>query len=57
MTIGQALQLHEGAQAVFMGFGMQCFGCPMAITETIEEACASHDVELDDMLDKLNALA
>lgn len=56
MTISEALEVHKDAQAVFMGFGMHCLGCPMSTTETIEEASESHAIDLQLMLEKLNEL-
>lgn len=56
MTIGEALKLDERASAVFMGFGMHCFGCPVSQMETLEEAAMVHGVEVDFLLEKLNEL-
>ena len=53
-TIGQALKANKNAQAVLLGFGMNCSGCPMSHTETLEEAAVSHGVDLELMLTKLN---
>ena len=46
------------AQAVAMAlknFGMNCFGCALAKGETIEQAAATHGVDLEMMLAALNA--
>lgn len=56
MTIGEALKLDERAGAVFMGFGMHCFGCPVSQMETLEEAAMVHGVEVDFLIEKLNEL-
>lgn len=56
MTIGEALKLDERAGAVFMGFGMHCFGCPVSQMESLEEAAMVHGVEPDFLLEKLNEL-
>ena len=53
-TIGQALKQNKNAQAVLLGFGMHCCGCPMGQTETIEQAAASHGIDVNLMLEKLN---
>lgn len=53
-TLGEVLKVSDKAQAVLMGFGMHCFGCPMAQMETLEEAAQVHDIELDFLLEKLN---
>ena len=54
MTIAQVLQSNKELAAVFMSYGMHCFGCPRASGETVEQAAASHGVDLDEMLGKLN---
>ena len=40
---------------VLSEMGMHCLGCPSATVETIEEACLSHGVDVEDMLKKLNS--
>ncbi len=56
MTIGDVADCGKEAQAVLMGFGMHCFGCPMSRMETIEQAAAVHGVDVNFMLEKLNEL-
>ena len=34
--------------------GLHCIGCGVAKTETLEEACAAHGINLQDMLEMLN---
>ena len=33
---------------------MHCLGCPMASAESIEDACATHGVDADELVAKLN---
>ena len=33
---------------------MHCLGCPASRGESIEEACAVHGVDCDELLEKLN---
>jgi len=54
MTIFEVLQQKSEAAAVFMSYGMHCFGCPRARGETVEQAAESHGVDLEEMLAKLN---
>lgn len=56
MTIGDVLAIKPEAAAVFMGFGMHCFSCPISSMETLEEAAQVHGADLDLMLQKLNEL-
>ena len=53
-TIGEILKNYSNAKDVLTGFGMHCFGCPMAQMETLEEACMAHGVDLDFVLERLN---
>lgn len=54
MTISQVLELDEILSDVFMGFGMFCIFCGLGNSETIEQASAAHEVDLDLLLKKLN---
>ena len=54
LTIGEILELNPDSPAIFMGFGMHCFSCPLSRMETIEEAAAAHGVSVELMLEKLN---
>ena len=38
----------------FFDIGMYCLGCPASMSETIEEACAVHGTDPDDLVDDLN---
>lgn len=56
LTIGEALKIHENAEAVLSGFGMHCFTCPFSQMETLEQAATVHGISIDLMLEKLNEL-
>lgn len=56
MTIGEILESNKDAKAVLSGFGLHCFGCPMSLMETLEEASVVHGADLDLMISKLNEL-
>ena len=49
------LQLDEGTAKFFFEIGMHCLGCPSARGETLEQACAVHGVDADEMVAKINA--
>lgn len=55
MTIYEVLQIAPDIGPVFFEFGMHCLGCPISRGETVEQAAAAHEADLDDMLEKLNA--
>ncbi|MBE7051241.1 MAG: DUF1858 domain-containing protein [Ruminococcaceae bacterium] len=48
------LRIDEGTAPFFFEIGMHCLGCPSASGETIEEACAVHGVDADELVEKLN---
>ncbi|MBE7029952.1 MAG: DUF1858 domain-containing protein [Ruminococcaceae bacterium] len=52
--IAEALRLDPGTAPFFLEIGMHCLGCPSASGESIEEACAVHGVDADELVDKLN---
>lgn len=57
MTIGEVLLAVPGCEETLLGVGMHCLGCPMSQAETLEQACAVHGVNVDELVSKLNALA
>ena len=54
--IGDLLRLKEvdDIVPVLLGIGMHCLGCPSASGETVEEACAVHGVDADELIAKIN---
>ena len=38
-----------------MSIGMHCLGCPASRGETVAEACMVHGVDVNALLEKLNA--
>lgn len=55
MTIGEVLRIHRGTARILMEFGMHCLGCPASAAESLEEACAVHGSNVDELVDQLNA--
>lgn len=55
MRIVDVLEVKPEAARVFSSYGMGCIHCLMAHQETVEEAAAVHGVDVEDMLEKLNA--
>ena len=53
--IMDVLRLDEGTAPFFLEIGMHCLGCPSASGESIEQACAVHGVDADELVEKLNA--
>lgn len=53
-TIREVLTVKPDAAPIFAGFGMFCIGCPAAQSETLEEACAAHGVDPEELVNALN---
>ncbi len=54
MVIGDVLDIDNGCAQYFFEIGMHCLGCPASRGETIEQACAVHGTDCDQLLEKLN---
>ena len=54
MIIGEILDLDESTAPFFLEMGMHCLGCPSSRGETLEQACAVHGVDPDELVKKLN---
>lgn len=54
-VIGDILDLDGTTAPFFLEMGMHCLGCPASRGETIEQACEVHDVDPDELVEKLNA--
>ncbi len=52
--IRDVLALSPGTARIFMEFGMHCLGCPHATAESLEEACAAHGANVDELVHQLN---
>lgn len=55
MTILKILEIDNGVAPIFMNNGMHCLGCVAASGETIEEACQVHGIDVDKLVNELNA--
>ncbi len=53
--IGEVLDYDRGTSQFFLEIGMHCLGCPAARGESIEEACAVHGTDADELVEKINA--
>ena len=53
--IGDILDIAPDTAPIFLSIGMHCLGCPSSRGETVEQACIVHGVDVDALLDKLNA--
>lgn len=56
MSIMEALQAHPQAHDVFTRHGLGCIGCMGAMLETIEAGARMHGIDVDVLVNDLNAL-
>lgn len=54
MSISEVLKMDMATANIFLQFGMHCIGCPMASAESIADACATHGIDADSLVQKLN---
>ena len=55
MTIRQVIETDPDLAAILMASGMHCLGCVMAHTENLEQACAVHGIDADELVDVINS--
>lgn len=54
--IGDILDMAPQAAPIFLSIGMHCLGCPSSRGETVSEACAVHGVDVEKLLEAVNAV-
>ncbi len=54
-VIGDILDNAPDTAPYFLEMGMHCLGCPHSRGESIEDACAVHGTDADELVAKLNA--
>ena len=53
--IGEILDIAPDTAPIFLSIGMHCLGCPSSRGETVEQACMVHGVDVEELLEQLNA--
>ena len=54
-VIGDVLDENIETAQFFFEIGMHCLGCPASRGETIEQACAVHGTDADELVSRINA--
>ncbi len=54
MMITEILRVDEGIADILMDAGMHCLGCIMAHGEDLEQACAVHGIDANELESKIN---
>lgn len=55
MTIGEILRSNPEVAPILMEAGMHCLGCPASQGESLEEAAMVHGMDIDALMEKINA--
>lgn len=55
MRIGELLEVAPEKADILLEAGMHCLGCPASQAETLEEACEVHGINVDELVERLNA--
>ena len=53
--ISEIMRLDPGLAPILMSAGMHCLGCPASQAETLEQAAMVHSVDVNELVDRLNA--
>ena len=53
-TIRDVLALDEDIEEMLAKRGMHCAACPSAVSETLEQACTVHNLDVDETLVAIN---
>lgn len=53
--IGDILDYDASTSEYFMEMGMHCLHCPSSRGESLEQACMVHGVDVNELVEKLNA--
>ncbi len=56
MLIGEIVRIDDGIIPILLSSGMHCIGCPSAQGESLEEAAMVHGMDIDDLMQKIEAL-
>ena len=54
MIIREVLMMDPGTARIMMEFGMHCLGCPHTTAASLEDACAAHGANVDELVHQLN---
>ncbi len=55
INLVELMQKYPEKVNILLEAGMHCLGCMASQFESLEEACMVHGIDVDDLLEKLNA--
>ena len=53
--ISELLEKAPEKADILLESGMHCISCPISQMESLEEACEVHGIDVEELLEKLNA--
>jgi hybrid cluster-associated redox disulfide protein len=56
MTFAAVMRMHPDVVKVLSRYNLGCIGCMGAQNESLEQGCAAHGINVDDILADINAL-
>ncbi len=56
MTFAQVMRMHPDVVKVLAKYNLGCIGCMGAQAETLEQGCSAHGLDVNDVVNDLNAL-
>jgi hybrid cluster-associated redox disulfide protein len=57
MRVADAVDAHASAKEVLLEYGLPCSECIVAFHESLAEGCAALRLNIDEVVERLNALA
>ena len=55
INLVELMQKYPDKVNILLEAGMHCLGCMASQFESLEEACMVHGIDIDELLEKLNA--
>ena len=55
MSIGEVSLMDSDTAPIMMEYGMHCMGCPFSQMESLEDGCAAHGSDVNELVEKLNS--
>ncbi len=56
MTFAAVMRMHPDVVKVLAKYNLGCIGCMGAQNESLEQGCAAHGINVDDILADINKL-
>jgi len=54
MTIREVLEIDPTTAPIMTQYGMHCMGCPFSQMESLEQGCAAHGSDVNELVTALN---